>query len=45
MARLAEVVRRCGHAVTELRTLRPGYIVYEDELQVIAEPFRDTPTR
>ena len=43
MAQLAEVVRRCGHAVTELRTQRAGYITYEDELQLIAEPFRDTP--
>jgi hypothetical protein len=22
-----------------------GYVVYEDEVQVVAEPFRDTPTK
>lgn len=27
-----------------LRAARPGYIVYEDAFQIIAEPFADTPT-
>lgn len=27
-----------------LRTDRPGYIVYEDAFQIVAEPFADTPT-
>jgi hypothetical protein len=31
--------------VVELRTERVGYVVYEDEAQVVAEPFRDTPTK
>ena len=26
-----------------LRTERPGYIVYEDDHQVVAYPFADTP--
>ena len=27
-----------------IRTERPGYILYEDEFQITAEPFADTPT-
>lgn len=45
MADLAACIAKCGHATTELRTERVGYVVYEDELQVVAEPFLDTPTR
>lgn len=30
--------------VERVRTQRPGYIVYEDEHQVAAYPFADTPT-
>jgi hypothetical protein len=33
-----------GLSVDILRTLRPGYIVYEDEFQVVAYPFADTPS-
>jgi hypothetical protein len=33
-----------GELVHELRTKRPGYIVFEDDVQVVAEPFADTPT-
>jgi hypothetical protein len=33
-----------GMAVQRIRTRRPGYIVYEDEHQVAAYPFADTPT-
>lgn len=32
-----------GYMIDTLRTERPGYIVYEDDHQVVAEPFRDTP--
>jgi hypothetical protein len=28
-----------GHHVSEVTTRRPGYVVYEDEHQVVAEPF------
>jgi hypothetical protein len=43
MADLAGCIAKCGHATVELRSERVGYVVYEDEIQVIAEPFRDTP--
>lgn len=33
-----------GVPVEVLRTSRPGYILYEDEHQVAAYPFADTPT-
>ena len=33
-----------GVPVEILRTRRPGYILYEDEHQVAAYPFADTPT-
>jgi len=33
-----------GITVERIRTQRPGYIVYEDEHQVAAYPFADTPT-
>lgn len=39
---LADEVRACGYEVVELRETRPGYVVHEDDLQVVAEPFRDT---
>lgn len=45
MAKLAACIATCGHATVEVRSERVGYVVYEDEIQVIAEPFRDTPTR
>ncbi len=44
--RLREVVTlldREGIATEELRTARPGYVVYEDNVQVVALPFKDTP--
>ena len=44
MEKLAACITRCGHETAEIRSERVGYLVYEDELQVIAEPFRDTPT-
>jgi hypothetical protein len=33
-----------GVVVEAVRTQRPGYIVYEDDHQVAAYPFADTPT-
>jgi hypothetical protein len=30
-----------GVVVLERTTERPGYIVYEDDVQIVAEPFRD----
>jgi hypothetical protein len=32
-----------GLQVTLLRTKKPGYVVFEDEYQVVAYPFADTP--
>jgi hypothetical protein len=45
MRRLADAVSRCGHTVAEVRSDRPGYVIYEDDVQVVAEPFRDTRTK
>jgi hypothetical protein len=39
---LADVLVRCGCQVSELRETRVGYVIYEDDVQVVAEPFRDT---
>ncbi|MFT3805777.1 hypothetical protein [Arenimonas sp.] len=36
---MSELVRRLGYAVEILREDRPGYVVYEDDWQVVAEPF------
>lgn len=44
MHRLAAVFRRVGAPVFMVTTRRPGYIVYQDEFQIVAEPFRDTRT-
>jgi hypothetical protein len=41
--RVAQLVEAAGIPVEEIRTDRPGYVVYEDEHQVIALPFADTP--
>jgi len=41
---LAQILEAHGIAVEVIRTDRPGYIVYEDEHQVTAEPFSDTTT-
>ena len=42
MRELASVLSDHGHTIDQLQTTRPGYIVYEDEFQVIAEPFADS---
>jgi hypothetical protein len=39
---LAAVLVRCGCQVRELRETRIGYVIYQDDVQVVAEPFRDT---
>ena len=38
------ILKSHGVVVEAVRTTRPGYIVYEDEHQVAAYPFADTPT-
>jgi hypothetical protein len=45
MADLAACIAKCGHATAEVRSERVGYVIYQDEFQLIAEAFRDTPTR
>jgi hypothetical protein len=42
---LADVVARCGYEVSEIHETRVGYLIYEDDVQVVAEPFRDTRLR
>lgn len=42
--RLRAVLEMYGYHVSILREQRLGYVVYEDEHQVIAEPFADTRT-
>jgi hypothetical protein len=41
---LCAILQEHGYSITILKTDRPGFIVYEDEHQVVAEPFADTPT-
>lgn len=41
MRALSEVLARYGHSVTMLKESRPGYLIYEDEFQIVAEPFAD----
>jgi hypothetical protein len=43
LRRLVTLVVAGGVAVDELRTKRPGYVVYQDDQQVVALPFADTP--
>jgi hypothetical protein len=44
MRELQHILEKHGVAVEVLTTERPGYIVYEDEFQVAAYPFRDAQT-
>lgn len=44
MHALSQILNAHGIIVEVLRTNRPGYIVYEDQLQVAAEPFKETTT-
>jgi hypothetical protein len=37
---MAGILERNGICVKKIRTDRPGYVIYEDEWQVVAEPFR-----
>ncbi|MBN9346814.1 MAG: hypothetical protein J0I48_11530 [Devosia sp.] len=44
MREIAAILASHGVDTEMLKTERPGYIVYEDEHQVVATPFADTPT-
>lgn len=37
---IANILERNGIYVKKIRTDRPGYVIYEDEWQLVAEPFR-----
>ena len=41
---LKRILESHGHAVTVVHETHVGYVVYEDESQVVAEPFADTRT-
>lgn len=40
---LVHLLRDNGQVTEVIRTDRVGYIVYEDDVQIVAEPFADTP--
>lgn len=40
---LVQLLADNGYPIEVIRTARPGYIIYEDEQQIVAEPFSDTP--
>ena len=44
-SQLVALLERNGVRILALRTKRPGYVVYEDDFQVVAEPFTDTERR
>jgi len=37
---MAQILERNGIYVKKIRTDKPGYVIYEDEWQLVAEPFR-----
>jgi hypothetical protein len=37
---MVNILERNGIYVKKIRTDRPGYVIYEDEWQLVAEPFR-----
>lgn len=44
MRELSSIIEGHGIHVHAIRTERPGYIVYEDEYQITAEPYNETQT-
>lgn len=44
MRELADLLERHGRPVEMLKAKRPGYVLYEDEFQIAAYPFSETPT-
>jgi hypothetical protein len=44
MHRIREVLAKYGHQVNVVYESRLGYVVYEDDFQVVAEPFSETRT-
>jgi hypothetical protein len=41
MRELAAILEENGYAVSQVTGRKPGYVVFEDDHQVVAEPFRD----
>jgi hypothetical protein len=41
---LKHILESHGIVVDVIKTNRPGYVVYEDDFQVAAEPFSETVT-
>jgi hypothetical protein len=37
---IVKILERNGIYVKKIRTENPGYVIYEDECQLVAEPFR-----
>jgi hypothetical protein len=37
---LTAILEKNGHQVSQITTDRPGYVVFEDDHQIVAEPFR-----
>jgi len=44
MYELKRILEGNGHAVSTIQEERIGYVVYDDAMQVVAEPFADTRT-
>ncbi len=42
MREIAHILSEHGHFINEVKSTRLGYIVYEDEVQIVAEPYADT---
>jgi hypothetical protein len=40
MLALIIILEKNGYHVSQITTDRPGYVVFEDDHQVVAEPFR-----
>ena len=38
---MARLLREYDHAIEMIRTRRPGYVVYQDDLQLAAIPFKN----
>jgi hypothetical protein len=44
MHQIKDVLESYGHSVVMVTEARVGYVTYEDDVQVLAEPFSDTQT-
>jgi len=39
---LVHILENNGYTVSQIKTTKPGYVIFQDDHQVIAEPFRDS---